>query len=92
MEKSAFLFIASLTLLSACGGGGGGSNPAPTNNTPPSGWTFGVFEDADTFANLCANPRNGTDPSTGRLYADRQGEALDEKNWLLLEQRSVLMV
>lgn len=88
MEKSAFLFIAGLSLLSACGGGGGGSNSAPvsatppSNNTPSSGWTAGVFEDADTFANLCANPRSGTDPSTERLYTDRQGEALDEKNWL----------
>src|SRR5258708_34287942 len=30
----------------------------------------------------CATPRAGTDPVTGRQYADRQGSLNDEKTWL----------
>jgi len=31
---------------------------------------------------MCATPRTGTDPATGKAYLDRPGTALDEKNWL----------
>ncbi|KUJ82531.1 peptidase [Microbulbifer flavimaris] len=72
-------------LLSACGGGGGGGsstqNP-PAGDSGGSGWQQGVFLPSETFAARCVAPRSGTDPSTGRAYADVAGTALDEKNWL----------
>lgn len=42
----------------------------------------GSFLPAGNFANQCAAPRSGTDPSTGQPYADVQGSTLDENNWL----------
>jgi C-terminal processing protease CtpA/Prc len=62
--------------LSGCGGGGsgGGGNG--------SGWVAGVFSPANTFQALCAAPRRGTDPISGRPYPDRKGSTLTENNWL----------
>ena len=83
MPRQGFVFAVSFTLLTACGGGGGGGSNGnnPPNNTEPD-WVAGVFEPAAQYENLCANPRSGTDPSTNRLFEDRQGAAIDEKNWL----------
>ena len=69
--------LAALAALCGCGGGGGGS-AAPPSTT----WTPGVFQPASEFAALCASPRAGTDPNTGKAYPDRQGSTLDENNWL----------
>ncbi len=76
MPRHGFIFAVSFTLLTACGGGGGGGSSVnnPPNNTEPD-WVAGVFEPAAQFENLCANPRSGTDPSTNRLFEDRQGTA-----------------
>lgn len=75
-------FTACIALLNACGGGGGGNSGATPSNNTNDGWVAGVYDDASTFEDRCANPRSGTDPSTGNLYADRLGSAVDEKNWL----------
>lgn len=80
----AWILPSMAALLAACGGGGGG-NPAPAGTgTPgtPAGWVRGQFSAPATFAALCVTPRSGTDPVTMHAYPDRQGTALDEKNWL----------
>ncbi len=64
--------------LTGCGGGGGSGGGAPAS----SGWTAGVFSNASAFEAQCANPRTGTDPLTGRPYADTRGTVLTENNWL----------
>src|SRR5690242_16692468 len=72
-----------LSTLAACGGGGGGSSigggASPTNG---DGWIAGVYQPSSHYAALCQNPRNGTDPVTGRAYPDSQGTTLDENNFL----------
>ncbi len=72
-RRPARLALGSLALavLAACGGGGGGdsgtASPAPT---------------AGSEASLCAAPRSGVDPLTGRAYPDRPGSVRNEQNWL----------
>src|SRR5262245_41093353 len=72
--------LAILALASAgCGGGGGGGG----NNPPPtSGYKAGTFLPESMFANQCAAPRTGTDPTTGKAFLDTQGSTLTENNWL----------
>jgi carboxyl-terminal processing protease len=77
---SALGVIAGAALLGACGGGGGGGGGGGATNT--TAWVKGQFQPESTFAALCVSPRTGTDPVTGMTYPDRQGTALDEKNWL----------
>jgi C-terminal processing protease CtpA/Prc len=76
--------IPAAALLVSCGGGGGGAAASSTSGTSgnTSGWVKGQFSPASTFAALCVTPRTGTDPATGKAFLDRQGTALDEKNWL----------
>jgi carboxyl-terminal processing protease len=69
------LAAAGLVAMIGCGGGSGTS-------TSPDAWTAGVFQPSSTFANLCASPRTGTDPTTGRPFADRPGSAAAENNFL----------
>jgi carboxyl-terminal processing protease len=45
-------------------------------------WQRGVFQPAATFANQCASPRRGTDPATGRPYADVAGSSVTENDFL----------
>lgn len=70
--------------LAACGGGGaglvGGAPPPPP--PPTSSWQPGVFQDASTYRNQCANPRSGTNPATGQPFPDVAGTTLDENNFL----------
>jgi hypothetical protein len=56
--------------------------PLDASNGNPSGWVSGTFEASAQFADMCAAPRAGIDPSTNNLYPDQQGSALDEKQWL----------
>ena len=63
----------------ACGSGG---NSGSASSSSSSSWTVGVFAPASTFEAQCATPRTGTDPSTGKPYADRAGSSLTENNWL----------
>ena len=67
--------------LSACGGGGGGYS-SPGGGGGGTGWTPGVYLPWDSFYAECVNPRSGTDPLTGRPYADVQGTRTDENNFL----------
>ena len=62
------------------GGGGddGGGAPAP----PASGWVAGSFLPSASFVGRCVSPRSGTNPANGLPYADIQGSATDENNWL----------
>ncbi|WP_345548850.1 S41 family peptidase [Microbulbifer aestuariivivens] len=41
-----------------------------------------MFLPSETYAARCESPRRGINPASGRAYADVQGSALDEKNWL----------
>jgi hypothetical protein len=77
---SALAAIAVAALLAACGGGGGGGGGGGSSTS--TAWVKGQFQPESTFAALCVSPRTGTDPITGMTYPDRQGTALDEKNWL----------
>ena len=42
----------------------------------------GVFQDSSVYANLCGDPRTGTDPFDGSAFPDRAGSFEDENNWL----------
>ncbi len=76
--------------IASCSDGGGGGSTAPANTSPvadnrgetTSDWEQGVFEPAANFRALCAQPRTGIDPATGRFYPDQQGTFVDENNWL----------
>ncbi len=45
-------------------------------------WKAGTFEPSSSFANQCASPRSGTDPTTGQPYRDVAGSTLAENNFL----------
>ena len=75
-----WIILASLVTLAGCGGGSG-SNGSTSSGSPGS-WTAGVFEPSATFANQCASPRTGTDPTTGKRYPDVQGSTLTENRFL----------
>jgi carboxyl-terminal processing protease len=70
--------IVALALVAVGGCGGGGDSSV----TGSSSWTAGVFPPSTTFANQCASPRTGTDPTTGRPYLDTKGSTLAENNFL----------
>jgi carboxyl-terminal processing protease len=86
---SVLALIPATALLGSCGGGGGGGAAASSTSGSTSGstsssssWVKGQFSPESAFAAMCVTPRTGTDPGTGKAYLDRQGTALDEKNWL----------
>jgi len=81
--------------LAACGGGGDSRHTIESTGTPgnaeltPNGGSTGQNPDgtggtgaSKTLANLCANPRTGTDPATGVAYTDRAGTVDNEKSWV----------
>ena len=86
---------AAALMLAACGGGGGNpgtlSNP-PSSTTPNTGTGTGTgapdpdlatLGDAfDNYWNMCAKPRTGIDPYTGKPYPDKQGTLRDELTFL----------
>ena len=57
------------------------SEPVAFNVTVTGDWIEGVFEPADLFDNLCANPRQ-PDPQSGDTFLDMAGASVDENNWL----------
>jgi carboxyl-terminal processing protease len=67
--------------VAACGGGGGGGDGGAHPATS-SGWAAGVFLPSASFSGRCAVPRTGIDPLTNQRYADIQGTAVAENNWL----------
>jgi carboxyl-terminal processing protease len=69
--------VAVLVALVGCGGGSSSSTTGPS-----SPWTAGTFAPSSSFANQCASPRTGTDPSTGKAYADKPGSTTAENNFL----------
>lgn len=77
--------VAALAALAACSteetsfqppGSGGGSAGAPP------AWTAGTYPAVDSVAARCAVPRTGTNPATGRPYADRAGSVTWENHWI----------
>jgi carboxyl-terminal processing protease len=70
-------------IVVGCGGGGGGSSSAaaaaPAPAAAPGGDTIGASVLSES---LCAAPRTGIDPATGRPYPDRRGTSANEKNWV----------
>jgi C-terminal processing protease CtpA/Prc len=80
-----FAVLVLVAAIAGCGGGGdssGGGSVPPPGGPPASGWTAGSFLPDSSFAGKCANPRSGTNPRTGLPYADIQGTATDENNFL----------
>ncbi len=75
------LLTGSLAVLAACGGGGESSNGG-SSTIPAHDWVAGVFQPPGLYANLCAAPRTGTNPATGKPFPDQIGRTLDENNWL----------
>ncbi len=80
--------LALASTLAACGGGGGSpgavSNP-PAVSATPSGAEPDVTTLGDAFGsywNMCAKPRTGTDPYSGKPYPDKQGTLRDELTFL----------
>lgn len=86
--KPLLIFSFTSIILTACGGGSKSPSTSGGSITPPpsSGgndiWQLNVFDDAETFKNLCANPRNGNDPFTNEAFPDKSGSSMDEKMWL----------
>lgn len=68
--------------LAGCGGGGGSDGGGGLSYVDDTGWVAGQFKPASEFADRCAVPRTGIDPSTGTVYPDRLGTGLDERNFL----------
>jgi hypothetical protein len=70
-------------LLAACGGGDDGGTGGGGSSLAPGGdYVAGVYPAASTYADQCQSPRSGNDPSTGRPWPDRSGNALAEKSFL----------
>ncbi|WP_198087981.1 S41 family peptidase [Variovorax sp. E3] len=76
-------------LVTACGGGGGGGGGGglpigllPGTTTPPAGNNGSGFVPSDSVAGLCAAPRTGINPETGRAYPDSTGTLDNEKSWV----------
>ena len=66
-----------LVALAACGGSSDGDGSSGATS-----WTPGVFAPSSSFDAQCATPRTGTDPATGRPYADVKGSTVSENQWL----------
>lgn len=73
------LFTCLLGLV-ACGGGDGGAAAVAPGNVPV--WTQNVYAASSAYANQCATPRTGANPSTNAAYTDRAGSILLENIWL----------
>jgi carboxyl-terminal processing protease len=74
--------LALAAMLAGCGGGGGSpgkTNATPVNATPT---TPTVTASYTASQNMCAAPRTGIDPFTGKAYPDKQGTLADEKTFL----------
>ena len=72
--------IALASMLAACGGGGGSPSVATPVTTTPTSPTITASYTASQ--NMCATPRTGVDPYTGKAYLDKQGTLTDERTFL----------
>jgi C-terminal processing protease CtpA/Prc len=72
-----WLLVPALVAFGSCGG-----SSTDSSGTPSTTWTAGVFPPSANFANRCASPRTGTDPTTGRAYPDVAGSTLTENSFL----------
>jgi carboxyl-terminal processing protease len=81
LTNTYFFMLAFAALLAGCGGGGGGGSTtaAPVTTTPS---TPAVTANYTASQNVCAAPRSGVDPFTGKAYPDRQGTLTDERTFL----------
>jgi carboxyl-terminal processing protease len=70
-------WVVTAPLLALCGCGDTGNS-----TTASASWKAGTFAPSTSLAGQCASPRTGTDPSTGRPYADTKGSIAAENNWL----------
>ncbi|MCW8195162.1 peptidase [Proteobacteria bacterium 005FR1] len=76
------IVIFGLSALAGCGGGGGSDGGNGVTYLDDTGWVAGEFKPASDFADRCAVPRTGIDPSTNSAYPDRLGTGLDERNFI----------
>ncbi len=82
--------LALSALLLGCGGGIRSSSSTSTSTSTGTGsggttsaaWNVNSLAAWPTLAAQCISPRTGTDPYTGAVYSDRQGNLLSEQNWL----------
>ena len=79
LTNTHFSLLALAALLAGCGGGGGSSTPAPVTSTPSAPT---VTANYTASQNMCAAPRTGIDPFTGKAYPDKQGSLADERTFL----------
>jgi len=89
-----WFFITVALAAAACGGGssssfnpGSGASGSSSSGGTSSGssggsYVAGVYDASSTLASRCATPRTGTDPSTGKPYADVAGSVLLEGLYL----------
>lgn len=58
--------------------------PTTTTSSRPADptWAQAVFQAPSAYADRCAAPRTGTDPATGRPFADTPGSVAWENHWL----------
>lgn len=77
-RSGSLLLIALAASLQSCGG----SSKGGTNDGFMETWTSGFYEPSSKYEAMCANPRTGLNPYTGLPYADKQGTAVTENNWL----------
>ena len=47
-----------------------------------SDYDRGIFQNSDVYANMCGDPRTGSDPFDGSTYPDRLGSFANENDWL----------
>src|SRR5512143_3246958 len=73
-----WLLVPALVAFGSCGG----SSSNDGSGTPSTTWTAGVFPPSANFANRCATPRTGIDPTTGKAYPDLAGSTLTENSFL----------
>jgi C-terminal processing protease CtpA/Prc len=80
--STSLIALALVAGLAGCGGGGG-SSPAVTATPAATTPTSPVITASYTASqNMCAAPRTGIDPYTGKAYLDKQGKLSDELTFL----------
>lgn len=70
-----WLALSTLVALAACGG-------SDSTTGASSAYKAGDFPASSSLANKCASPRTGTDPTTGKPYADTAGSTTLENSFL----------
>ncbi len=74
---SRWLILSALVAFVGCGS----STNTGSSSTSPT-YTPGTYPPSTSFANQCASPRSGIDPTTGKAYPDVLGSTVTENSFL----------